>query len=100
VLALDQAGDDPIVGRGIRVLGVEADLQCEDGRVLDVIGPDDLCFVVLARWPLRAEPDLDAVPVPAEAHLAEIAQGRAAERLGDLFEQRQLHGARAASRRG
>lgn len=82
-----QVGDDPIVDLDIRVLGVEAHLQGEEGGVLDVVGPDDLRLVVLAGRPLGAEPDLDAVPMPTEAHLAQVAHDRPSERLGDLVEQ-------------
>src|SRR5579859_5506317 len=71
-LRSEQAGDHRLVLRFVRVLAVETDLESKSGRLRDVLAPDDLRLIVLARRLVRAKPDLHAIAVVRAAQLAQV----------------------------
>src|SRR4051794_10431643 len=74
----------------LRVLGVEADLEGEHGRIGHVLRADHLRLVVLTGRAVGVEPELHAVPVGAEAHRTELRRHEPAYGLTDLVEQAEL----------
>src|ERR1700736_4956352 len=61
LLTMEQVRDHHVVLAGLRMLGVEPDLQREHPRPGDVVGSDRLRLVVLTRRCLGTEPELDPV---------------------------------------
>ena len=96
--------DDRVVLGGLRVLGMEADFDGEDGRPAVDVGPDDLGLVVLPRRRRGPEPHFYAVTMSPEVVVAELRWGQASECFADLVEERYFHGSEprrlAAKRRG
>ena len=75
--------DDDLVGIGLRVFGMEPDLQ---GNF--VISPDQLSFVMLAGG--VAEPDLHAPAMCVRAERAVIVVDEPLDRVEHLLEERSL----------
>src|SRR5204862_6499 len=92
LLRLEQKPEHAVVVADLRMLGVKADLETEDGGPYDGVRRDHLGLVVLAGRLGRAEPHLDAVGARATLQRAQIGGDHPPQRLGDLVEQRQLNG--------